>query len=94
MNATRKTDNSTLSGWSAVGAMMALAATKTLTALAIAAPIEWLVRHVFAGAPLRFLFGEGGLGYWRCVGLFAVWHLARIRIKISVPARIEIEGDR
>ena len=86
-----KKDHFTLSGWPAVGVMMALALTKSLTALIMSVPIVWLVRHIFSGALLRLLFGADGLGYWRCVGLFAIWFAARIRITISGPSQIQIQ---
>ena len=88
-----KTNQHPLTGWSAVSAMMALAVTKALTALVVSFPITWLVRQIFAGAPLGFVFGADRLSYWRCVGLFAIWNVARIRIKFSRPAQIKIEGD-
>jgi hypothetical protein len=92
MSTVRKTDHVT--GWSAVGVLATIAITKTLTALVMSFAITWLVRHIFAGAPLRFVFGADGLSYWRCVGLFVIWFAARVKIKFSGPALIEIEGDR
>jgi hypothetical protein len=92
MSTLRKTDHVT--GWSALGVLAAIAIGKMLTALVMSFPITWLVRHIFAGAPLRFVFGADGLSYWRCVGLFVIWFTARVRIKFSGPALIEIEGDR
>lgn len=92
-----KTDHSTLSGWSAVGALVMIVLTKALTALVLAYPLAWLATAVFGGgsaSALRALFAEGHLSYWRCVGLFAIWHVARLRIKLSGPAQIEIQGDR
>jgi hypothetical protein len=89
-----KTDHFTLSGWPAVGAMMALAAIRSLTALLAAVPILWLGRHIFGGVLLRFVFGAEGLTYWRCVGLFAIWFATRLRIKISGLSQIQITGDR
>lgn len=90
----RKTDHSTLTGWSAVGALATIAVTKTLTALLMSFPLAWLASHVFGGGvALRALFGEDHLRYWRCVGLFAIWFTARIRIKFSGPAQIKLVGD-
>ena len=94
MMTVRNSNHLTLTGWPAVGAMMALAAIRSLTALLAAGPILWLVRHIFSGALLRLVFGAEGLSYWRCVGLFALWFAARLRIKFSGPAQIKIEGDR
>ena len=91
----RKADNSSLTGWPAVGAFATIAVTKALTALVMSLPIAWLVSEIFAtGSILRFLFGTDGLSYWRCLGLFAIWFAARVRIKFSGPAQIEIHGDR
>ncbi len=89
----RNSSHLTLTGWPAVGAMMALAAIRSLTALLAAGPILWLVRHIFSGALLRLVFGADDLSYWRCVGLFAIWHVARLRIKFLSPTQIKIEGD-
>jgi hypothetical protein len=92
MSTVRKTDHVT--GWSAVGVLATISITKALTALVMSFPITWLVRHIFAGAPLGFAFGADGLTYWRCVGLFAVWFAARVKIKFSGPALIDVEADR
>lgn len=92
MSTVGKTDH--ITGWSAAGVLAAIAMTRALTALAISIPTAWLVRHIFAEAPLRFVFGEDGLSYWRCVGLFVISFTARVRIKLSWPAQIEIQGDR
>lgn len=92
MSTSRNTDHVT--GWSAVVLLATVAVSKMLTAVVVSFPITWLVRHIFAAAPLRFVFGEGGLSYWRCVGLFVIWFTARVKIKLSGPALIEIEGDR
>jgi hypothetical protein len=90
----RNSNHVTLTGWPAVGAMMALAAIRSLAALLAAGPILWLGRHIFDGVLLRFVFGAEGLTYWRCVGLLAIWHVARLRIKFSAPAQIKIQGGR
>ena len=90
----RNLNHLTLTGWPAVGVLATIAITKALTALVMSFPITWLVSHIFFGAPLRFVFGASGLTYWRCVGLFAIWSAARVKIKISGPAQIEINGDR
>lgn len=94
MMTVRQKDHSTLSGWPAVGVMMTLAVTRSLTTLLMAVPIVWLVRHIFSGALLRLVFGEDDLSYWRCVGLFAIWFAAQVRIKVSGPSQIQIAGDR
>ena len=88
-----KTDHPTLSGWPAVGALAMIVLTKVITALVLAYPLARLASAEFGGgSALRALVGEGHLGYWRCVGLFAIWHLARIRIKFSGPWQIKLEG--
>jgi hypothetical protein len=90
-----KTDQFTLSGWSAAGALAMIAVTKALTALVLSYPLVWLANHEFAtGGAIRAVFGTDQVSYWRCVGLFAIWHVAQIRIKLSGPAKIEIQGDR
>ncbi len=95
MMTVRNSDNLTLTGWSAVGAMATVALTKALTAFILAVPLSWLARYVFGGGVvLQALVGQDGLSYRRCVGLFAIWFVARIRIKFSGPAQIKIEGDR
>ncbi len=93
MMSVRNSNHLTLTGWPAVGAMMALAAIRSLTALLAAVPILWLGRHIFDGVLLRFAFGADGLTYWRCVGLFAIWFAARVKIKFSGPTQIQMKGD-
>ena len=91
MNTSRNTGQVT--GWAAVGYLVTVAITKVLTALLMSYPIMWLVRKIFGAALLRFAFGTD-LSYWRCVGLFLIWFLARVKIKFSDEALIEIQGDR
>jgi hypothetical protein len=63
------------------------------TALVLSFPLVWLANHEFAGGGvIRAVFGTDQVSYWRCVGLFAIWHIARVRIKLSGPAQIKIEG--
>ncbi len=95
MTLLRKTDNATLNGWPAVGALAMILLTNVSTALVLAWPLAWLASAVFGGgsaSALRALFAEGHLSYWRCVGLFAMWHVARIRIKFSGPWQVKVEG--
>jgi len=95
MTTVRNTDHSTLTGWSAVGALATIAITQTSTALLIAFPLSWLASKVFGGGiALHALLGENHLSYWRCVGLYAIWFAARVRIKFSGPAQIAIEGKQ
>lgn len=90
----RKTDHSPLTGWSAAGALATIAITKALTALVMSLPIAWLVNRVFAAGAIRAIFGADRLSYWRCVGLFVIWFVARVKIKFSGPAQVEIEGKQ
>lgn len=46
------------------------------------------------GVTLHAILGENRLTYWRCVGLYAIWFAARVRIKFSGPAQITIEGKQ
>jgi hypothetical protein len=93
MSISGKTDHTT--GWSAVGALATIAMTQTLTALFIAFPLSWLTSKVFGGGvALHTILGENRLSYWRCVGLYAIWFAARVRIKFSGPAKITIEGKQ
>ena len=90
----RNTNHFTLRGRSAVGVLLALTATKALTALVMSFPLVWLVNHVFGAGAIQAIFGADRLSYLRCVGLFAIWFAAQVKIKISGPAQIEIEGER
>ena len=93
MSTFRKTDHVT--GWSAVAFLATIAIKNALTALVMSFPITWLISHIFAnGRAIHVVFGADGLSYWRCVGLFVIWFTARVRIKFSGPALVEIEGDR
>jgi len=95
MMTVRNSNHVTLKGWPAVGAFLTITLTKVLTALVLSYPLVWLANHEFGdGGALRAVFGTERVSYWRCVGLFAIWHMARVRIKFSGPAQIEIEGDR
>jgi hypothetical protein len=90
----RNSNRLTLTGWPAVGVFATITITKALTALVMSLPLTWLFNRVFATGAVRAIFGADRVSYWRCVGLFAIWFTARIRIKFSGPARIQIEGDR
>lgn len=81
-----KDDSLTWRGWSAVPVFLMLVATDALTALALALPISWLVNRVFAPSLLHAVFSSNELGYWRCVGLFAIWFAAKGRIKLTVKS--------
>lgn len=95
MMSVRNSNHLTLRGWPALGVIVTIAATKALTALVLSYPLVWLANQEFAaGGALHFVFGADRLSYWRCVGLFAIWHAARLRIKFSGPAQMKMEGDR
>jgi hypothetical protein len=79
-----KGDNTSLTGWSAIGMYPILAATQMVTALAMSLPITWLINHVFSPKALYAVFASDRLGYWRCVGLFAIWSAATARIKWTI----------
>jgi len=52
----------------------------------MALPITWLVNRVFAATLLHAVFAKDQLGYWRCVGMFAIWFAAKGRIKWTVKS--------
>jgi uncharacterized membrane protein YecN with MAPEG domain len=91
MSTVGKTGHAT--GWSAVGILATITVTKALTALVVAFPLAWLVNQIFWARAIHAIFGSDRLSYWRCVGLFAIWFAARVRIKFSGPAQIKVEGD-
>ena len=64
-------------------AILMLVVTNGLTALVMALPITWLVNHVFSASAIHAIFASDRLGYWRCVGMFAIWFAAKGRIKWS-----------
>ena len=76
----------TVKGWPAVPVFLMLVGTNTLTALVMALPITWLVNRVFAPTLLHAVFARDQLGYWRCVGMFAIWFAAKGRIKWTVKS--------
>ena len=78
----------TLTGWPAVRMFLVLAVTPVLTALVMSLPIGWLVNQVFATAVIHAIFGVERLGYWRIVGLFAIWYATRARIKVHGPPNV------
>lgn len=76
-----KDESLTVTGWPAVPVFLMVAMTRVLTALVMSIPITWLVNHVFAANAIRAVFASDRLGYWRCVGMFAIWFAATGRIK-------------
>jgi hypothetical protein len=82
-----KDESLTLTGWPAVPAFLMVAGTHVLTAMVMALPISWLVNHVFSPNAIHAVFASERLGYWRCVGLFAIWFAAKGRIKWSVKSK-------
>jgi len=81
-----KDESLTLTGWSAVPVFLMVAVTQVLTALVMSVPIIWLVNHVFAAKAIHAIFASDRLGYWQCVGLFAIWFAAKARIKWTVKS--------
>jgi hypothetical protein len=75
-----------LSGWPAVPVFLILVVTNGLTALVMALPITWLVNRVFAASAIHAVFAKDQLGYWQCVGMFAIWFAAKGRIKWTVKS--------
>ncbi len=90
----RKTDHSLLTGWSALGVLATIAITRVLTALVMSFPLAWLVNRVFGAGAIHATFGTDHFSYGRCVGLFAIWFAAGVKIKFAGPAQIKIEGER
>ena len=76
-----KDESLTLTGWQAVPVFLMLVGTQVLTALVMSLPITWLVDHVFAANAIHAIFATDRLGYWRCVGIYAIWFAAKGRIK-------------
>lgn len=79
-----KDESLILTGWPAVPVFLTLAFTQVLTALVMSLPITWLVNHVFSVMFIHAIFASDRLGYWRCVGMFAIWFAANARIKWTV----------
>jgi hypothetical protein len=79
-----KDEGLTLRGWPAVPVISMLIVTNALTALVMALPITWLVNRVFSTSAIHAIFSSDHLGYWRCVGVFAIWFAAKARIKWTV----------
>ena len=75
----------TLTGWPAVPLFLVAVLTQILTALVMSLPITWLVNHVFAANAIHWIFGDR-FGYWRCVGMFAIWFTAKGRIKWTIKS--------
>jgi hypothetical protein len=82
-----KDEGKTLTGWPAVHMFLMLPVTPLLTALVMWLPIAWLVSHVFAIGVIHAIFWVQRLGYWRAVGLFAIWYATRTRIKVHAPRK-------
>jgi hypothetical protein len=74
----------TLTGWPAVPAFLMMAVTQVLTAFGMALPITWLVNHIISVNAIHWIFSNDRLGYWQCVGMFAIWFAANARIKWTV----------
>ena len=81
-----KDESLTLTGWPAVPVFLMLPITQVLTALVMSLPITWLVNHVFSANAIHEIFASDRLGYWRCVGMFAIWFAATVRIKWTLKS--------
>jgi hypothetical protein len=77
-----KNESWTLTGWPAVPAFLMLAVTPVLTTLIVSVPVVWLANRVFSASAIRAVFGVEHLGYWRVVGIFALFFAAGFKIKI------------
>ena len=82
-----KDESVMLKGWPAVPAILMLAVTPVLTVLVVSIPAAWLINHVFAANLIHSVFSVEHLGYWRVVGLFALWSVAKFKIKFEGPSK-------
>ena len=76
----------TLRGWPVVPVFLMVAMTQVLTALVMSLPITWLFNHVFSANAIHAIFASDRLGYWRCVGIFAIWFAAKVRINWTMKS--------
>jgi hypothetical protein len=81
-----KDENLTLTGWAAVPVFLMVAVTQALTALVMSLPITWLVNRVFSASAIHAVFASDRLGYWQCVGMYAIWSAASARIKWTMKS--------
>ena len=81
-----RNESGILEGWPAVPLFLMLAVTPVLTALVMSIPVAWLVNRVFAVGAIHAVFGVEHLGYWRVVGLFALWFATRFKINVHGPS--------
>jgi hypothetical protein len=81
-----KDEGLTLTGWQAVPVFLMVAGTQVLTALVMSFPVIWLVNRVFAASAIHAIFASDRLGYWRCVGVYAIWSAASARIKWTIKS--------
>jgi hypothetical protein len=75
-------ESKTLTAWPAVRMFLELAVTPVLTAVVMSIPVTWLINNIFAVGAIHAVFGVEHLGYWRVVGLFALWFATRFKIKV------------
>jgi len=64
-----------------------VAVTPVLTALIMSLPVTWLVNHLFAVNVIHAIFGVAHLGYWRVVGLFALWFAMGFKVAVHGPSK-------
>jgi hypothetical protein len=74
-------------GWPVIPVCVMMATTPVLTALVVSLPIAWMVNHIFAANAIHAIFGVEHLGYWRIVGLFAIWFAIQFNIKFNVSLK-------
>lgn len=84
-----KDEGLTLTGWLAVPVFLMMAITQVLTALVMSLPITWLVNRVFSANAIHTIFASDRLGYWRCVGMFAIWFAAKVRINWTTKSSMK-----
>ncbi|MFP5277378.1 MAG: hypothetical protein ACLGPM_09690 [Acidobacteriota bacterium] len=93
MMSVRNSNHLTLTGWPALALLVTIALTRALTILVMSLPIAWLVNRVFAASAIHAICGTDHFSGWRCVGVFAIWFMARFKIKFSGPSPSEKEGN-
>lgn len=76
----------TVAGWAAVPIFLMWVFVQAITALVMSLPLAWLANHIFSSALIHAVFAADRLGYWQCVGLFAIWYCATGRIKLSAKS--------
>ena len=81
-----KDESRTLTSWTAVPIFLMAVVTRVLTSLVMSLPITWLVNDVLSANAIHAIFASDRLGYWRCVGMYAIWFAATGRIKWTLKS--------